>query len=175
LHQARISRLLKNDHAKFQVTLQKLYDGDKSTFVVMVQCAKEHINSITTKLKNIDKSHKVEFFPWSAYINLTKEQKRTVFNEHRAWNYTFKSIVDDGFNNNNDSATIIKNTKNDKGQRKIEVLTVTEYLAQFIHPLTDTTLFKYIYPSILNKRELVVSLEHMNDAESFVHNIKRVS
>jgi hypothetical protein len=50
LHYEHIKQFLENEHDCFQVTLQKLYSGDKSTFVVMVQTEKDNIISMTKKL-----------------------------------------------------------------------------------------------------------------------------
>jgi hypothetical protein len=33
-------------------------------------------------------------------------------------------------------------------------------------------MFDYVYPTICNKRELVVSLENLNDAETYSQNLK---
>jgi hypothetical protein len=101
----------------------------------------------------------LEFLPWSAYINLTYGQKRTIFDEQLLWNFNFKSIVCKGFKDNKYSAIIVLHNTNKNGPRKLEVLTATEYLSNLEHPITHKKMFDYIYLTLSNCREQVVSFD----------------
>jgi hypothetical protein len=172
LHQQRIRMMLENDIPEFQITLQRIYNKQgKSTFVAMVQSEKENVNIIINKLSNREKSDNFYFFPWSVYMSLPKEKKETLYQEQRLWNYNFRSIIIDGFQNNNDIATILMNSDEQIGEF-VKVYTVTEYLQQLKHPITNVLMFDYVYPTILGKRELIISIENLGDSESYAANLK---
>jgi hypothetical protein len=50
--------------------------------------------------------------------------------------------------------------------------TITDYLYKMVHPITKEKLFDYVYPSIMGKREFIVSTANSGDAENYLKFLK---
>jgi hypothetical protein len=112
------------------------------------------------------------FFPWAIYTSVSREKKQTVYNKQRLWNFNFKSIIVEGFKENGDTA-LINDVEgiNNSNSKKINLKTVTEYLRDLRHPISNNIMYDYVYPSISNKRELL-SVENITDSENYAVNLK---
>jgi hypothetical protein len=50
--------------------------------------------------------------------------------------------------------------------------TVSDYLHNMLHPITKHVMFEFVYPTIMGKREFMVSNENYGDAEDLLKVIK---
>jgi hypothetical protein len=171
LHKVRVSNLLPKDAPKLQVSLQQIYSAERSiTYFVMIQSAEEDVSELKQMLIYLTTQNKMVFYPWSNFANIEFDQKQTTINDNRRWNFLFKSIVISGFKDNNDD---IKMNHIEMGE-ELEYnnlfpnMTITDYLYQLVHPITNKKLFDYVYPSTMGQQEFIVSTANSGDAENYL-------
>jgi hypothetical protein len=138
LHQERLQNILPANAPAFQVNLVKIFGTDnKPTYMVMVQSDKVDANKLTTLLQEISKKNNIGYIPWEKYTELTLNKKQQVIKASRLWNNTFKSLVIDGFNDNDDNVPMLIKTRNstetDEGNY-LYTTSVSDYLRQLEHP-----------------------------------------
>jgi hypothetical protein len=75
----------------------------------------------------------VVFFPWYRYGKLELDKKQTVLDENRKWNCLFRSVVVNGFINNNDNVPMWAASEPGE-QLKATTTTVADYLISKVHP-----------------------------------------
>jgi hypothetical protein len=137
---------------------------------VMIQSAEEDVSELQQMLIYLTTQNKMVFYPWSNFANIEFDQKQTTINDNRQWNFLFKSIVISGFKDNNDD---IKMNHIEMGE-ELEYndlfpnMTITDYLYQLVHPITNKKLFDYVYPSTMGQREFIVSTAKSGDAENYL-------
>lgn len=85
-----------------------------------------------------------------------------MFNESQNWNYHFKSVVIDGFLDNNDMAQIRNNNMVEDDDMN-ETITVSDYMRNLINPTNNEPMFEYVYPSIGSKREVIVTINQLGE------------
>jgi uncharacterized protein VirK/YbjX len=64
LHQERTKKMLPNNHPDFQLNLQKLYNSEKTTYIVMIQCNKDNVKVLSDMLSDIEDKKQIAIFPW---------------------------------------------------------------------------------------------------------------
>jgi hypothetical protein len=100
----------------------------------------------------------------------SKSRKTIVVEENRKWNNLFYSIVVDGFidNNNNNKMNLIEDNSEIFQDISSLDMSVAEYLQQLLHPITRNAMFNYVYPSVLGKREFIISEDNFGDMENYL-------
>jgi hypothetical protein len=83
------------------------------------------------------------------------------------WNYKIKSIVAEGFLDNNDNVQI--STKNCNNQYKLQSkISVSEYLREKMHLTNGVLMFDYVYQKVLGKNKFIVPTENFGDVTSYI-------
>jgi hypothetical protein len=118
----------------------------KYTYVVMVQCAKDDVDILIKLIGNMDEEENVVLFPWKQYVPMSLEKKQTMYNDIRLWNYSYKSIVIDGFVDNTDNIQIRNNNLLENNSNE-ETISVSE-LRNIINPTNNEGMIEYVYPTI---------------------------
>jgi hypothetical protein len=176
LHKARLQQYLPKNAPDFQVNLYKAFNSSrKSTFMVMVQTDKNNVTNLTNMMKTASRQYNLGFFPFQTYLGLNSECKKQCINNLKKWNSTFKSICVEGFNNNNDNVPMkVRDNEEMSTVEDDELYTtsVSNYLRNLINPTTGNKFFDYVFPTILNTREFVISTDNCGDTESFLEVIK---
>jgi hypothetical protein len=112
-HQEQLQSLLLACAPAYQMNLVKIYGTDnKPTNMVMVQSDKEDANKLRHLLQEISKQHHIAYIPWEKYTKLTLNKKQHVIKGSRLWNTTFKSLVIDLYNDNDDNVPMLLKPRN---------------------------------------------------------------
>jgi hypothetical protein len=83
----------------------------------MIQTEKQHAITIHQSMMNINKKHQLEYHPWKNFTKFRAEKKQTIIDNVKQWNTVFKSIVVDGFQDNNDKV-LMNFHKGQSGEEK---------------------------------------------------------
>jgi hypothetical protein len=81
------------------------------------------------------------------------------------------SIVVDGFIDNDDDnkMNLVDDNNTDLASDNIYPdMKVAEYLQQLVHPVTKNQMFDYVYPSVMGKREFIISNDNFGDIENYL-------
>jgi hypothetical protein len=141
----------------------------------MEQTDKDSVITLTNMMKSASKQYNLGFFPCKMYLGLNSECKQQCISELMKWNSTFKSITINGFNNNNDNVPMKIRGNEEMSTVKDDDLyttSVSDYLRTLVNPTTGKKFFDYVFPTILGKREFVVSTDNCGDTKSFLEAIK---
>jgi hypothetical protein len=171
LHKVRLDSYLPSNAPAFQVCIYRVYGNDKKiSHFVMIQSNQEDVATLTEMLININDESKLVFFPWSVFVKAPSLERQSVVEENRKWNNLFHSIVVDGFIDNDDDNKmnfIEDESENTPNGFSLD-MSVAEYLQQLLHPITRNTMFDYVYPSVLGKREFIISEDNFGDIENYL-------
>jgi hypothetical protein len=91
-----------------------------------------------------------------------------MFNELRIWNYHFKSVVLDGFVDNNDMVQIHNNITEDEEDME-STISVSDYLKNLVNPANNEVMFEFVYPAINGKREFIMTVNQLGEVNNFLH------
>jgi hypothetical protein len=174
LHEERLRKLLPSTAPSFQVNLVRIYGSgsdSKTTYLVMVQSKLEDVEHLCYLIEALDEASMIVFFPWSEYITITQDKKQTVVSNYRKLNYMYRSVVVSGFIDNDDN-TPMWDTKNSNDNSEYKnTTTVSDYLRSKTHPITGLKMFDYVYPTVLGKREFMISVDNLGDSERYLKNV----
>jgi hypothetical protein len=175
MHKARLLKHLPLNTPDFQINLYKANNTDtRATYLVMVQTDKDNVGILTKILQKASKDHDLGFFPWHEYMRLSNIEKQMCLSELRMWNDKYKTIVVNGFNNNEDNVPM-QMGEFDKETKKLHTLnniSVSDYLRQVTHPVNGKLMFEYVFPTILGAREFIINVENYGDAESYLEEVQ---
>jgi hypothetical protein len=171
LHKMRLDSFLPKNAPDFQVCVYRVYGSDKKiSQFVMIQSDKKDIATLTEMLIEINDDTKLVFFPWSVFVKAPSLERQSVVDENRKWNNLFHSVVVDGFidNDDNNKMNLIEDTSDSSADTSHPNMLVSEYLQNLLHPITKNTMFDYVYPSCMGKREFIISNDNFGDIENYL-------
>jgi hypothetical protein len=171
LHKVRLDSYLPSNAPAFQVCIYRVYGNDKRiSHFVMIQSNQEDVATLTEMLLDINDESKLVFFPWSVFVKAPNLERQSVVDKNRKWNNLFHSIVVNGFIDNNDDNKMnyIDPESDNICDGRCKDMSVAEYLQQLTHPITKNTMFDYVYPSVLGKREFIISDDNFGDVENYL-------
>jgi hypothetical protein len=168
MHQNRLIKLLPHDTPKVQLHTSSLWGrtGERCK-VCMVKCDKANKEGFLHAFDKHNNEKTIAFFPMSDCLSCTQDQKTTIVKRVNGWRAHYRSILINGFIDNDNNVPMVYN-KDKEPDNNLSDVSVTDYLNNYVKNSQGENLFHHVYPPQNGIRQVVVKLVNFSHAASYI-------
>jgi hypothetical protein len=172
IYKARINQLLPDRSPRFNLSVQALHGPNQKTCrVFMIKCDKKNVVEIVKVLNKIVHPC-INFFSFQSFLNMTPGKKLTVVLDQYNWSTNYRSLLLNGFKDNEDNIPMYVEEDDDmdltEEEEELKNTSVSNYLRYHVRASNGEPLSEYVYPPCNGTREFLVTVANFYDGLNYM-------